>query len=390
MAGAFRTAGGKALVLDGATGTQLQSRGMPAGCCVERWVLDHPEAILEIQRSYVLAGAGAVYAPTFGANRAVLGRHGLGDRVAEYNRRLVDLSRKAAADRAMVGGDLSTTGLLMPPAGETSFGDLEGIFREQAEALEQAGVDFFAVETQLTLGEARAAVTAIRQVSRKPVLCSFPFDRGGRTLCGGDLRGILVSLEALGIDAFGINCVGDLDALEEMLAVLRPYTALPLLAKPNAGMPVTRAGRTEYRLPPETLEEHARRFIRRGADILGGCCGTREEHVRALCRAAEAEPLPGRPVPEETWYACEYSVVPDSLPAGQVAAVSLDGEFEDNAREAVLDGARMLRVVLEEEGQLEELLEAQGLVKVPLWVRCSQGAMRARFLREYSGKAKMD
>ena len=172
------------LMLDGATGTQLQKRGMPAGSCSEQWLLAHPEAI-EFQRRYVQSGSGAVYAPTFGANRALLSRHGLGGQVDEYNRRLVALSRQAVGDGVRVGGDISSTGLLYGSAGEEEFEKLFAIYREQAEALEAAGVDFFAVETQLSLNEARAAVLAVKEVSRRPILVSFTLNGSGRTFSGG-------------------------------------------------------------------------------------------------------------------------------------------------------------------------------------------------------------
>lgn len=376
------------LVLDGATGTQLQKRGMPIGCCSELWLSENPEAILDLQRRYVQAGSDLIYAPTFGANRETLGRHGCGHRVRELNLRLVELSREAADGKALVGGDLSSTGLMLPPMGESSFDELVVIFAEQAAALAEAGVDFFAVETQTSLAESRAIVTAIRAISDKPILNSFPMGPTGRTLHGGDLRGVLVSMEAMGVDAFGVNCTGDLPLLAKILAGMAPLTALPLIAKPNAGMPRMENGQALYDLPAEAMAEAARSYLAAGAGLLGGCCGTGEEHIAAIRSAVESAEFAHRTV-EEVWYGCEFAAAPESA-AKEAVEVKADEDFEDNARDAVDDGAKMLYVEIGDEDALDEVLDAQYAVKAPLWVSVADGDLRARFLREYNGKAKMN
>lgn len=376
------------LVLDGATGTQLQKRGMPAGCCSELWLLENPQAILDLQRRYVQAGSDLIYAPTFGANRETLGRHGCGHRVRELNLRLVELSREAASGKALVGGDLSSTGLMLPPMGESSFDELVDIFAQQAAALEEAGVDFFAVETQSSLAESRAIVTAIRAISDKPILNSFPMGPTGRTLHGGDLRGVLVSMEAMGVDAFGVNCTGDLPLLAKILAGMAPLTALPLIAKPNAGIPKVENGQTVYNLPAEAMAEAARQYIRSGAGFLGGCCGTGEEHIAAIRSAVESTEYALRTV-DEVWYGCEFAAVSESAAKGAVE-VKADEDFEDEARDAIDDGAKMLYVEIADEDALDEVLDSQYAVKAPLWVSISDKDLRARFLREYNGKAKMN
>ena len=164
------------ILLDGATGTELQKRGFSGDGCAEAWTLAHPEAIVELQRAYVQNGSQIVYSPTFGANRVKLESHGLFGKVEEYNRQLVALSRRAAGDAALVAGDISPTGLFLYPLGETTFEELFDVYAEQAAALEAAGVDLFVVETMVTLAEARAAVLAVRSVSSKPVFVSFSCD----------------------------------------------------------------------------------------------------------------------------------------------------------------------------------------------------------------------
>ena len=170
------------ILLDGATGSELYKRGMPAGACTEQWVLGHPEALLELQRGYVAAGSQVLIAPTFGANRVRLEQHGIFGQVADYNRRLVELSRQAAGGRALVAGDMAPTGLFIAPFGESSFEELVAIYTEQAAALAAAGVDLFLIETTMTMPEARAAVLACKSVSDRPVWVTFTCDENGRLI----------------------------------------------------------------------------------------------------------------------------------------------------------------------------------------------------------------
>ena len=194
------------LILDGATGTELQKRGYTGESCAEQWVLEHPETIREVQRGYLDAGSRVVYAPTFGANRQKLEERGIMNRTAEYNRRLAALSQEAAAGRAWVAGDIAPTGLFLAPLGEASFEELVDIYTEQAAGLEEAGVDLYAIETMMTLSDARAAVLAVRSVSDKPIFVSFTCDPTGRTLTGTDVAAALTVLQGMGVSAFGLNC----------------------------------------------------------------------------------------------------------------------------------------------------------------------------------------
>ncbi|MCL2343809.1 MAG: GNAT family N-acetyltransferase, partial [Firmicutes bacterium] len=225
------------LILDGATGTELQKRGLPSGVCPEVWILEHPETILELQRTYIDAGSQAVMAPTFGANRASLEKFGLSAQMRALNLRLVALSRETARDRALVGGDISPTGLFMEPLGDYTFDDIAGIYAEQAVALGEAGVDFFAIETQLSAAEAMAALKGIKSVTAEPVFVSFAVSGAGRTLWGDTLSAIAEDFETAGADAFGINCCGDLALITRVLREVHEKVALPLIAKPNAGLP---------------------------------------------------------------------------------------------------------------------------------------------------------
>lgn len=276
------------LLLDGATGTELQKCGMPLNACGGLWVLEHPEALMEIQRAYARAGSQAVFAPTFDCNRPTLDKHRLDMPVDVMCEKLVALSRQAVGPDVLVGGDLFPCGLQMEPFGPASFEDIVAVFREQAQALEQAGVDFFCVETQINLAEARAIVTAVKQSSDKPVFVSFSCGSTGRSLWGDDLAEAAAELESMGVAAYGINCCGDLELLTRLVADIRPACSLPILVKPNAGLPVMKDGRAVYHMTPELLASHIPALRAAGASIFGGCCGTHAGHISAIRAALNA------------------------------------------------------------------------------------------------------
>ena len=272
-------------LMDGATGTELQKRGMPLGACTEQWALEHPEALLELQRAYVEAGARVLVTPTLGANRGALEKFGLAGRVEEYNVRLAGLTRQAAAGHALVAGDLGPTLHAIPPYGETPFEMLVGFYAEQAAALERAGVDLFLVESVMAMAEARAAVLGIRESgSRRPILVTCYCDEEGRTPSGTDVLACAIVMQGMGVTAFGLNCV-DPAVAEEQLARLHLYTDLPLIAEPSAGLPDLASGKPDY---PDNADAFARRtpqWAAAGVRIFGGCCGTAPAHIAALGRA---------------------------------------------------------------------------------------------------------
>lgn len=270
------------VLMDGATGTELYKRGMPVGACTENWVLEHPEVLTEIQRGYLAAGSQILITPTFGANRVMLEKHGIQGQTGEYNRRLTEISRQAAQGRALVAGGLAPTGMSILPFGECSFEELVEIYSEQAAALEQAGVDLFLSETMISMPEARAAVLACKSVSNKPVWVTFTCDESGRTPSGTDVLAALIVMQGMGVSAFGLNCCSGPAGMLEQLQRLTPYAAVPLIAKPNAGLPQTADGKTVYSCTPEELASYVPDFAQAGVRIFGGCCGTAAEHIAAL------------------------------------------------------------------------------------------------------------
>jgi len=272
------------LLLDGATGTELQKAGMPAGVCPELWCLEHPEAIISVQRAYCQAGSNIIYTPTFGGNRKKLADFGSASQTRTLNARLARLSRQAVDGfAAHVFGDMAPTGCFVEPFGDLPFEEAVDVYREQAQGLLDGGVDGFVIETMMDLQEARAALLAIRELAPDhPVLVSLTFEQSRRTLTGNSPISCLATLQALGADAVGCNCSTGPEDMAAIIAEMKPYAKIPLLAKPNAGLPQFRDGKSVYSMQAADFGEKAARLLDAGAGILGGCCGTTPEHIAAL------------------------------------------------------------------------------------------------------------
>ena len=277
-----RLAEQKVLLLDGATGTELAKRGMPVGVAPEAWVAQNPESIADIHRAYYSAGSDIVYAPTFGANPLKLAEFGLEHETEALNQKLVETCR-AAHPGKLVFGDVAPTGQLVEPYGELGFEKCVAAYKRQISALVSAGADGIAIETMMDLQEARAALIAAREVaSDLPVLVTMTFEPGGRTLTGNPPEAALVTLQSLGADAFGCNCSTGPAEMAEAIRRMKPYADIPLVAKPNAGVPHLRDGKTVFDLGPEAFAEQTARLVETGAGIVGGCCGTTPDHIAAL------------------------------------------------------------------------------------------------------------
>lgn len=273
----------KLLILDGATGSNLTKAGMPKGVCTEEWALEHPEAVIELQRRYIEAGSDIVYAPTFGANRASLKRFNLESRIEELNRKLVALSKTAAAGQALVAGDITTIGYPVTDEGELSYENRVALYQEQIYLLAEAGVDLIAAETLLGGDEAMAILDAAAMVCDLPVMCTLTVESDGSCYFGGNVIDIAVNLEEMGAAAVGINCSCGPDQLESIVRNLRERVNVPVIVKPNAGLPViNEKGEAVYPMEPEVFGRHMKKLVELGAGIVGGCCGTDERFIREL------------------------------------------------------------------------------------------------------------
>lgn len=270
------------LLLDGATGTELHKRGMPMGVCTEQWILEHSEALLDLQRAYMDAGADVLTAPTFGASPAALGRFGLDGMAAGYNARLTALSREASEGKALVAGNLAPCGMTLAPAGEYSFEEIVDNYKAQVRAIRETGVDLYLAETMITLAEARAVVLAVRETDPgKPLLVSFYCNDEGHTPDGIDVLAALIVIQGMGADGFGLNCALP-EIIRDQLERLAPYAAIPLLASP--GFPA----------PPvnEELANWTEEYAALGVRFFGGCCAAGPTHIAALRKKLNGLSLP--------------------------------------------------------------------------------------------------
>lgn len=272
------------LILDGATGSNLRLVGMPAGVCTEKWVNEHPEAIQKLQRAYVDAGSMAVYAPTFMANRISLKNVGLEDQVKKLNIENVRISKEAVGDRAFVAGNLSTTSQPLEPIGTMTYDVLLENYKEQIRYLVEAGVDYLAAETLLSLDEAMVICDAAAEVCDLPLTVSFTCESDGRLYFGGDVTEAAVVLQEMGVDAVGVNCSVGPNQLMAIVKSLKSNLEIPVLVKPNAGIPVIdELGQAHYNMDEEEFAQCMKGLKEAGASVMGGCCGTTPQYIEKMC-----------------------------------------------------------------------------------------------------------
>ena len=375
------------LILDGATGTELQKRGYTGDVCAEQWTLEHPEAIIDIQRGYVDSGSQVLYTPTFGANRRKLEEHGIFNRTEDYNRRLASLSEQAANGKALRAGDISPTGAFLAPLGDVSFEELVDIY-----TLESAGVDLFVIETMMTLSDARAAVLAVRSVSDKPVFVTFTCDENGRSISGGDVTAALVVLQGMGIDAFGLNCSAGPEQMLPQLRRLREYARVPLIAKPNAGMPQIVDGKAVYDCTPEEFVALIPDMLRTGVAVFGGCCGTTAAHIAALRDALDgASVTPPAPLhTDKLPAATEKLPFPLPVDVRWSTVISLTADAEDALSAGQETDDPVLAVRIDDWDGVQALADFQYLIAKPLCIVCDDGELLEAALRVYQGRALYD
>ena len=377
------------LILDGATGTELQKRGCTGDVCTEQWVLAHPDALVSIQRGYVAAGSQVLYTPTFGANRQKLREHGMTDHPAAYNRRLAALSREAAGGKALLAGDLSPTGLFLAPLGAATFEELVDDYAQQVQGLEEAGVDLYVIETMMTLSDARAAVLAVRRVSDKPIFVTFTCDENGRSISGTDVTAALTVLQGMGIDAFGLNCSAGPEQMLPQLRRLREYARIPLIAKPNAGMPEIVDGKAVYGCPPEQFTALVPAMLEAGVMIFGGCCGTTAAHIAALRRALDgAAVTPLAPLHTDLLPAATERL-PFYLPADAAhgPVLTVTPALEDALADDAASPAPLTALCLPRAADVDTLAQCQYLLTKPLCLVCDDAAVLEAALRVYQGRA---
>ena len=266
------------IILDGATGSNLMKAGMPRGVCTEQWICENPKPLQELQRAYEKAGSQVVYAPTFSANRISLKNYGLENQVAELNKALIEISRTAVGSQVLVAGDLTTAGKQ-----EIPYEELWEAYREQIVVQTQEGVDLLVAETMLGVTECMAVLDAAASVCNLPVMCTLTVESDGSLFFGGNIYETVETLEEMGADAVGINCSTGPDQLLSVVENMRKRVSIPLIVKPNAGMPIiNEQGQPVYSMGAKEFADCMKRLVQAGADIIGGCCGTTPEYIEKL------------------------------------------------------------------------------------------------------------
>jgi 5-methyltetrahydrofolate--homocysteine methyltransferase len=398
------------MLLDGAFGTELQKRGMPAGVCPEQWVLEHPAVIVALQKEYFTAGSNAVYTCTFGANRLKLSEFGLGDQVVPINRQIVALAREAAGGNGLIAGDISATGTFIRPLGELPFEDGVNIFKEQVQGLLAGGVDFFVIETMIDLQEARAALLAVKESCDLPVCVSLTFSEDQRTLTGSDPLTALITLQSMGADAVGCNCSTGPGQMLSIITALKPYAKVPLLAKPNAGLPKLVEGRTRFDMQADEFAGYVQPLVAAGVNLIGGCCGTTPEYIQKVAAALVGlKPLPARvqsftavtSIQRTVFMGPQHpvAIVGERInPTGkkQLQAELLEGKHtlvRRFAQEQIAQGAALLDVNvgmpgIDERETMAELIELlAAAVAAPLSIDSATPEVIEAALRIYPGRA---
>ena len=419
----FKNLANELIYLDGATGSNLVKAGMPSGVCPEQWILEHPEAMFELQKKYVEAGTDILYAPTFTANRIKLAEYGLEKDLKDMIRRLVAISKKAAdtagqGRKVYIAGDLTMTGEQLKPMGTMELETLIDVYKEEILALEEAGVDLLVVETMMSLAEARAALIAAKEVCELPVMVSMTFEPDGRTLYGTDARTAAVVLESLGAYAIGVNCSTGPARMREIITDMVSYTLeVPIIAKPNAGLPyLDEQGHTCYNMSADEFAEEMKLLVEAGASVLGGCCGTTPEFIKEIHDAfgKEIKAAPARRASDVRCLTSER----------QTAVFGLDGNFivvgerinptgkttvkkqlQAQLREGNMDMIRQLAEEQEECGaqildvnvgmsgidekamMLRAIEEVGGVTNLPLSLDSSYVEVLEAALRHYPGRA---
>ena len=405
------------LYLDGATGSNLVKAGMPSGVCPEQWILEHQDVMLQLQKDYVQAGTNILYAPTFTANRVKLAEYHLEKNMTSMIRDLVAISKKAAESTpghpVYVAGDLTMTGEQLKPMGKMELETLIDIYKEQILCLVDAGADLLVVETMMSLAETRAALIAAKEVCDLPVIATLTFEADGRTLFGTDAKTAAIVLESLGASAIGANCSTGPAQMESIISEMVSHTRIPVIAKPNAGLPfLDENGTTCYNMEAEEFAEEMEVLVNAGATILGGCCGTTPEFIRQIYErfgtdakvAASRRPdgiryLTSERITHSFGLDDGFFVVGERInPTGKKAlqAQLREGSFEkviQFAEEQEACGAKVLDINMgmsgidEKASMLRALEEVSGVTNLPLSLDSSYVGVLEAALRNYPGRA---
>ena len=409
----------KIVILDGATGSNLQKRGMESGTCPEQWMVDNADVVSKLQLEFLEAGTDILFAPTFTSNRLKLKEYGLDDKIAYYNNEFVNISKKAVEMYRMstknmrdiyIAGDITMTGEMVAPTGKLAFEELINIYKEQMEHLINAGVDLFVIETMMSLQECRAALIAAHEMCDLPVIVSLTYQENNLTLYGTDPITAITVLQAMGADVVGVNCSTGPDKMHEIVRQMKEVAHVPVMAKPNAGIPKLVNGQTVFPMDAKEFAQEMIKLVSEGVGIVGGCCGTTPEHIRWLSDALRDMGPPEVKTEHFRALSTGRRTIPISLDKGfmvvgerinptgkkalQVALIKGNyGLVAQMAIEQTNRGADFLDInvgmarVDEKETMLEAIKEVMRVTDVPLSIDTSDPHVMEAALREYPGRA---
>lgn len=398
----------KILIADGAMGTMLQNMGLPFGYAPDLWAVEEPEKVAAVHKRYIDAGANIITTDTFGTNRLKMAEYGRDS--GEVAAAGVKLLKKAIAESGREDVfaflDIGPTGRLLKPMGDLDFNEAVSVFAETVKAGAEAGADGIIIETMSDLYELKAAVLAAKENSSLPVFCTMVFDEKGKLLTGADVETAAATLEGLGVDAIGLNCGMGPEGMLPIVRRMRSACSLPIIVNPNAGLPKTKDGRTYFDVTPELFAKSMEEIMEY-ASVVGGCCGTTPEHIKALAGVAFGKSP--KPIPEfnktvVTSYAQRIEIGKKPVIIGErinptgkklfkEALKSGDGNYalrEAAKQEAA--GAHILDVNvglpgIDEPKVLEEtVLAIQRITALPLQIDTSDTSAMERALRVYNGK----
>ena len=406
------------ILLDGATGSNLIKAGMPVGACPEMWCIENKEVLRKLQQDYVEAGTNILYAPTFTANKIKLKEYNLEKDVERINSELVTLSKEAASGKAFVAVDVTMTGRQLYPVGDLQFEELFEVYKEQITYAVKAGADLIVVETMMSLAECRVALLAARQVCDLPVMITLTFNEDGRTLFGTNPETAAIVLSAMGVDAIGANCSTGPDMMIDVVKKMNKYAKVPVIAKPNAGLPKLVDGKTVYDMQPLEFGEQVIELIKSGASIVGGCCGTTPKHIKAIkteiekcdvkalldeCNSNKKNMSMSVLTTERNYLPIDidgkFLVIGERInPTGKK---NLQAELREGKLDLVMDmassqieaGADILDInvgmngIDEEEMMIKVVNEVSSLTDVPLCIDSSDPQIIEKALRIYPGRA---
>lgn len=400
----------KVLVGDGGMGTSLQKIGLLPGESSEAWNLTNVEAIKNVHRSFIVSGSDIILTNTFGANRIKLSEFGLERKICEINQTAVRIAKECAQDQCYVGASMGPTGQFIYPYGTLSFDDAYNTFKEQAVIFEQSGADFIITETMSDIGEMRAALLAIKENTSLPIVVQMTFSNNLYTLNGVRADAFALLAEKMGADVIGANCSGGPQELLPVIEKIISVTNLPIICQPNAGLPIIEDGKTIYPLSPDEAGIFAEQMVEMGVNIIGGCCGMTDAHIKKIAEKVKGASPKTRMVKRNTFLTSKSKVLwfgnnepvaiigerinpsgkkelRDELAKGSMELVKREAIEQEKFGAAALD----VNVGIKSKGEAalmkKAVLELQKVVDIPLVIDSTHPETIEAGLRNYHGRA---